>query len=495
MPTRGPRVIAAPRLELPARRRPRPGSLALLLAGSLALTLAPSAVQGTSPTLSIAPRSAAAGATVKVSGSGFPAGVRIQFTWDSSATGMPRITARATGQLSASFPVPESASLGGHMVSAVSVAARRKSSGSVVSALASASIDVVVASASATPAPLATPTPAPARGAGFVVQCGVALCLDGEPYRFTGLNVYNANSRNNCWYTLGAGSDLDASLAQMGTGNEAIRAWFFQYLATTNGTRDWSAFDHTLAAARGNGKRVVVSLADQWGACERPDASVYKTETWYQSGYRTTPMSASVTVSYRSWVAEVVTRYRDDPTVLAWQLMNEGEDAPAPFTPCSSTAARTLKTWATDMTSVVRAIDSTHLLSIGTSGGGQCGAVWNEYGSLYAIAGVDLCEYHDYGTPGDAMPGDQWNGLAARIDACAALGKPLFVGEVGIRTDEAGGLAGRASAFAGKLDSWFGNGVVGALAWGWRDATHGGSAADDYDIGPGDPTVAIFAAR
>ena len=89
----------------------------------------------------------------------------------------------------------------------------------------------------------------------FVSRAGTRLFLDGQPYRFTGLNIYNANSQNNCWYSLGAGSGLDSSLAAIGSGQEAFRAWFFQRLATTDGHRDWSAFDHTLAVAAARGQR------------------------------------------------------------------------------------------------------------------------------------------------------------------------------------------------------------------------------------------------
>ena len=109
--------------------------------------------------------------------------------------------------------------------------------------------------------------------------------LNGSPYRFTGLNIYNANSVDNCWYTLGSGSGLDTSLADIGAGKEAFRAWFFQFEATRNGGRDWSAFDHTLAVARSHGVKVIATLVNQWGECEGwssyPEG--YKGESWYRA--------------------------------------------------------------------------------------------------------------------------------------------------------------------------------------------------------------------
>ena len=48
---------------------------------------------------------------------------------------------------------------------------------------------------------------------GFVTKSGTKLRLDGSPYRFTGLNIYNANSVDNCWYTLGeVNSDVGHAL-------------------------------------------------------------------------------------------------------------------------------------------------------------------------------------------------------------------------------------------------------------------------------------------
>jgi len=99
---------------------------------------------------------------------------------------------------------------------------------------------------------------------------------------------------------------LVSALGSIGAGQEVFRAWFFQSLATTNGVRVWSAFDHTLAVAKARGVRVIATLANQWGDCEEQPAGVYKTDSWYASGYRTIVRSG--TVDYRSWVAEIATK-------------------------------------------------------------------------------------------------------------------------------------------------------------------------------------------
>ena len=326
----------------------------------------------------------------------------------------------------------------------------------------------------------ATAAPSP-----FVKSAGTHLTLKGKPYRFTGLNIYNANSGGECWYRMSSGPASGRSLDAIGPGKEAFRTWFFQSLATTDGKRDWSAFDHTLAVARAHHVKVIATLTNQWGDCED---GAYKAGGWYTRGYR--HLDPAGTVSYRAWVRSVVTRYRNDPTILAWQLVNEAEVKPSRDAPeCSANAASSLKSFAADVSGLIKSIDPNHLVSLGTMGGGQCGAQSTEYQDVHAVPSIDLCEYHDY-QPNAPMPGDQWNGLQVRLDQCNALSKPLFVGETGIIPNDVGGtLQARATAIRAKLDAQFSAGIVGDLEWAWN--AHA-STLDDYDVGPRDPVLPVL---
>ena len=90
------------------------------------------------------------------------------------------------------------------------------------------------------------------------------------------------------------------------------------------------------------------------------------------------------------------------------------------------------------------------------------------------------------------MPGDAFNGLQVRLDQCAAIDKPLVVGEAGVRPIDVGGtLADRAAAIRAKLLRQVPAGVEGWLGWAWiKD----GSTLDNYDIGPGDPMLGVLSA-
>jgi mannan endo-1,4-beta-mannosidase len=335
--------------------------------------------------------------------------------------------------------------------------------------------------------------PAIAATTGFVTRNGTQLLLDGQPYVFTGLNIYNANSDGWCGAQMTSGSRLDDALTAMGPGAKAIRSWFFQPLAINKGTglRDWSGFDHTLAVAAAHGIKVIATLTDQWGECGSNVAgNGYKTADWYVNGYK--QVQPGMLASYRDWVADVVARYRGNPTIGFWQLINEAEVTPCPAGDLQP--YQTLHDWAADVSGLVKSIDSNHLVSLGTIGSGQCGADGPRYKDLHAISTIDLCEYHDYGSPTVGIPGDQYNGLQLRIDQCNALNKPIFVGEVGIIPNDVGGtLQARADAFRAKIDAQLGAGVQGFLAWAWSPQATPVSTLDNYDIGPGDPALGTLA--
>jgi alpha-tubulin suppressor-like RCC1 family protein len=324
---------------------------------------------------------------------------------------------------------------------------------------------------------------------GFLTRQGTQLLLDGKAWRFTGLNIYNANSDGWCGAQLNSGSRLDDALAAIGPGKEVIRSWFFQPLAINKATheRDWSGFDHALQVAGARGMKVIATLTDQWGECGSDVAgNGYKTADWYVDGYK--QVQPGMLVSYRDWVAEVIGRYKDDPRIAFWQLINEAEVTPCP--PGDLQPYQTLHDWATDVSGLVKSIDANHLVSLGTIGSGQCGSDGPRYKDLHAIPTIDLCEFHDYGSPTVGVPGDQYNGLQVRIDQCNALNKPIFIGEAGIIPNDVGGtLQARADAFQAKIEAQFAAGVRGFLAWAWSPQEPPISTLDNYDIGPSDPAL------
>jgi endo-1,4-beta-mannosidase len=311
------------------------------------------------------------------------------------------------------------------------------------------------------------------------------LTLNGQAFRFDGMNIPQAIQAP-CWFR----SDLQSGLTSIGSGQEVIRVFALQRTATTNGARDWQYVDAMLATLRGHGQRAILVLADQWKGQPCTDSTTNRTLSWYQTGYRSTVEGAT---TYRDWVAQIVTRYRNDPTVAFWQLVNEA-DARNGDGSCSEATARTaLRAFADDVAGLIKSIDDNHLVSLGTTPG-QCGSNEADFAAVHAGPDIDICDYHDYRYPYSPMGNtDAWNGVQVSIDRCRALGKPLFMGELGMGFSSLSTptTAYRATLFDAKLAAQFRAGSVGELFWTWSN-TFSSTPPRDMEIAPGDPALALI---
>lgn len=311
---------------------------------------------------------------------------------------------------------------------------------------------------------------------GVVVRSGRQLLLNGAPYRFTGFNIGPE--------VCGGNSTMETTLDAIGPGQEAFRHWFFQSYATVNGQRDWSKLDRVMAVAQARGQRVIATLANQWTDCEG-SYGFTKSENWYGSGYRTGPYTPDVPSSYREWVAEVVGRYQTGP-ILMWQMMNEAQADTGGV--CSTTAGATLRAWANDVAALIKSIDTAHLVNVGTIGQGNCGTGNEDYLLLHSSANIDILEVHSYHPA--AFPGDQWNGLLARMGQASQLNKPIFNGELGIAVPaDVATVELRAQAIEAKAAAHFDAGFVGEVIWNWNN---GRGVIDQYDVQVGEPSILIL---
>ena len=266
------------------------------------------------------------------------------------------------------------------------------------------------------------------------------------------------------------------------------RAWFFQSFALKNGSLDWSAFDNTLAVARAKGVYLTVTLADHWGACEPGTA---KPESWYTTTYRdvreagTDNRLIQHVLTYRQYVQEIVSRYRNEPAIAMWQLMNEAE------TTCTTAGLNALRAFADDVGGLIQSIDPNHLVSLGTLGGQQCPFGGTGFTAIHMSPAIDVCEVHDY--EGDAaMPAL----IQTRIDQCNTIGKPMVIGELGRPGSNYSSLQARANVFAAKIDAAFNAGVDVYQLWNLDDSRLGSvNCTTSYGICPSDPAIAVLEAR
>jgi hypothetical protein len=186
-----------------------------------------------------------------------------------------------------------------------------------------------------------------------------------------------------------------------------------------------------------------------------------------------------------------------------WQLVNEGEAVNANGTCSESAALSALLAFSNDVGGMLHRLDPNHLVSLGTiagysgSGAQWCGSLNGDYQTLMASQGNDVCDYHDYGYPADAMGRPNPPNFASAIEMCHADGKPIMAGETGIYADSAAELSLRAIEFRAKFKAQFQAGVVGELLWDWSNGPEYvvPATATDYGISPGDPTLGVLGTR
>lgn len=237
-----------------------------------------------------------------------------------------------------------------------------------------------------------------ATAGGFVGRNGTQFTLGGKPFRFVGVNFYPA-AGDPAIYTCGIvpanpEHDLDAWFARIRgeTGATVVRFWAFQ--SFTKGGTDFTGLDRVLRLAAKHGLHVIPVLENQYADCTTGGV---KDAAWYADGYKRP--YGTYPLSYRDYVQRVVGRYKNNPTILAWMLMNEASSAQN-----NVGDPNALYTFTAEMSGLVKAADPRHLVTLGVSGGVHLG-VWGALKELHALPTIDFIDYHDYGQDDAPLPG------------------------------------------------------------------------------------------
>jgi len=165
---------------------------------------------------------------------------------------------------------------------------------------------------------------------GFVTREGAKLFLDGKEYRAFGVNVPNLHqSYAGFWHhDLEIYGSLEkARQAMIDAVKDAGRhdIAFIRFFASpgypvdmdklyfTDRARYWSTMDEVFDLCRENNVRLIPSLGSVTGwfsYCAEPKQAILdpKSKTWKMT---------------HDYVRQFVTRYKDDPVVLMWELENE----------------------------------------------------------------------------------------------------------------------------------------------------------------------------
>ncbi len=326
----------------------------------------------------------------------------------------------------------------------------------------------------------------PALADAFVRVEGTHFVRSGAPFRFLGANVAVTHGPSHR-------AALRATLDEVSrAGLSVIRVWalgeraddappWARDFAFRLGEDGWveTSFvhlDHVLAEARARGLSVIVVLGNRWpdyGGI--PQYMRWAGEPFAESAtegvaradlgtFFRSPRARSL---YAAHIDHVVSRvssvtgiaYRDDPTIFAWELINEIS--------AERRDAGDLRAWIREMAGHVRALDTQHLVSAGHVGFVRAAErrTWLEVASMPEI---DFADAHAYPAEWDRVR--TVRELDAYVDDHVALAhryahKPFVWGEYGFSGVRGALHRSRARLFDAFLDRSESAGVDGSLAW------------------------------
>lgn len=345
--------------------------------------------------------------------------------------------------------------------------------------------------------PTATPDPSLAVD-GFVERDGTDLLVDGQPTAFSGGNAPQLSLIGEAGTPRGWLETWHEHVPAM----NVLRVPFFgdgqsNRLQPSPGEYNERAFEllDEIVYRFGNwGVRLVPFLTNYWEWRGGMDQYV----AWSDTADSREDFYADEQCRgwYRDFIEYVLERentitgvqYKDDPTILAWELANEPRGM--------EVDNDVVLTWIEETASFIKDVDSNHLVSTGMEGfyaqqdnddyqdGWQYdGSQGPGYLESHALDVIDLCSFHLYPDSWDTSAdwGTDWIERHTR-DALETVGKPCYLGEFGMpvdRTDDVDDseqLASRTEVYAEWYDAMLGEGTNGAMVWDLR-------LPDEYPLG------------
>ncbi|KAF9564905.1 CEL4b mannanase [Agrocybe pediades] len=341
--------------------------------------------------------------------------------------------------------------------------------------------------------------PAPA-STGFVKVSGQKFVLNGATYTVVGANSY--------WVGL-----MGLSTASMNqafsdiakTGATTVRTWGFNEVTSANGDyyQIWNGktpsintgatglanFDNVVAAAKANGIRLIVALTNNWSDYGGMD--VYVKQLLGSSNHDLFYTDSTVKAAYKNYIKAFVSRYANEPTIMAWELANEPRCKGSTGTWTGTCTTTTITNWATEISAYIKSIDSNHLVAIGDEGFYNQpsaptypyqGSEGVDFDANLAISSIDFGTFHSYptswGQSGNEQAwGTQW--IADHHTSGVKAGKPVILEEFGVTTNQA-------TIYAAWYNEIISSGLTGDLIW--QAGSHlstGDTPNDGYAVYPG----------
>jgi mannan endo-1,4-beta-mannosidase len=294
----------------------------------------------------------------------------------------------------------------------------------------------------------------------FVTVNGTNFYLDGKPFYFAGANSYFL------WYEPSTIQEIMNDADSLGI--TVIRTWGFGEDLAHNPFQSaprqyedsaFEAFDEVIAEAALRNIKLIVPLVNNWDDfggmcqyvrwCDLPNSSAC-TPNGMQTEVHDMFYTNSCTKDlYKDYVEQFLNRtnsitqikYRDDPTILAWELANEPRAR-------SDTSTVTLNNWIGEMSAYIKSLDSNHLVTPGGDGGykNKGADIWNwwyygkegqDFIGNHEWTDIDFATFRYYPEPGKFQGVNVNTWIQEHVeDAHNVLGKPVIMEEFGSLIDK-----------------------------------------------------------
>lgn len=317
-------------------------------------------------------------------------------------------------------------------------------------------------------------------GRGFVRVEGTQLMEGQQPFYFVGANLHVMHgpvARPDAAETIAQAAADGLRVGRiwaLGEGPVDAPAWKardFLFRAGPTGWREeaYAHLDWVIASASKHDLRLIVVLSNRW----KDYGGIPMYLRW--AGYRDVEAygysdrffaDKRVRAWYWEHVRRIVTRvnsitgvpYRNDPTIMTWELQNELGGTPE--------AAPQRRAWFTEMAARIRQLDPNHLVVPGLIGY-SLQIERDNWITMCQLPAVSYCDQHIY--PRSDLRSRSLGGMRRYIDDRVQLAhyvvrKPLIFGEFGFSAHDLS-RAARARWHRQFLQRLFYDGASGGLVW------------------------------
>ncbi len=305
----------------------------------------------------------------------------------------------------------------------------------------------------------------------FVRRVERSFFLNGAPFRFAGVASWALQQLDQCTstkpenraaWTQRAYDDLVPARAKV------ARFFAFQSSAGPNGD-DFTLFDSSVRDARRAGIRLQFVLEHADGGCSQGMA---RDNAWYSGGYQSP--DGNYALSYRDFAESVARRYRDEPTVLGYVLLQGLGHA----------SQSALTSFVTEMGQLLHGVAPNQLLSLDLDWDHTNDESGSNFRALQELPVVDLVDIDDYSFKDTLEPLD-----ANLLRTLGQIDKPAIVGEGAFLLDgaDAAALTKRADRARERIGQWKDWGFSGALLWAYQPGW--GAVSEEFDARSADPIL------